>query len=153
MSKSQDRICYYLATVFGLGKSPLAPGTVGSLFALLLIWLWFPRHPGLQLIWAMGASIIGILVCQRVAEIVGKKDPSEVIIDEVAGMFLAFLWLPSMPLWVLGVGFVLFRFFDITKPFLVGKAEKLPGSAGIMLDDLVAGAFTNLILHILMRVF
>lgn len=153
MSKSRDKVCYYLATIFGLGKSPIGPGTAGSLFALGLVGLWFPAHPGLQLAWVLVASIGGMLVCGPVIAFTGKKDPSEVIIDEVAGMFLTFLWLPSLPLWVLGFGFVLFRFFDITKPWLVGKAEKMPGAAGIMLDDLVAGIFANLILHILMRIF
>lgn len=146
-----DRIkqwfCFLVATAFGLGKSPWAPGTVGSLFALALVWFAFPAQPLYQGALISAVFVLGILTSRCRAATLGKKDPSEVVIDEVVGVFVTFFWLPNLSVWVLIIGFLLFRLFDITKPLLVGKADRMGGAMGIMLDDVIAGIFANVILQ------
>ena len=76
-----------------------------------------------------------------------KKDPSEIVIDEVSGMWIALFLIPQNWLLFL-IGFMLFRFFDIEKPFIINKVQYYPGGIGIMADDILAGIFTCIILHI-----
>ena len=152
---------YWLATVGGLGKLPLAPGTWGSLAGLLLAWL-FGRaefqsfelgttefRPFNPLFWWIALSAAGVAVAGQVERAGGKKDPQHVVIDEVSGQWLALLAGPALFFGPLGwksflAGFILFRVFDTTKPFPAGRAESLPGGWGIMADDWVAGAYAAL---------
>ena len=80
------------------------------------------------------------------ASLLKQNDPKEVVIDEVVGMMITMFLIPAT-VFSLVMGFALFRFFDITKPWLVGKAEKMPGGYGIMLDDIVAGLFANILMQ------
>ena len=146
-----QQFCNLIATVFGLGKSPIAPGTVGSVFAAVMVWFFFPQNPFYQGVWILVSLLLGWVTSACVAANLGQKDPSEVVIDEVAGIFITFFWLPSFSLWVVVFGFLLFRIFDIAKPWLVGKADRLDGASGIMLDDIIAGIFANVILQIGLR--
>lgn len=152
MASIKSWFCLPVATFLGLGYSPIAPGTVGSVGAFFLVFFWFPGTEVMQAIWALAAIALGFLSCGVAVTHSGKKDPSEVVIDEVAGVFITFLWLPQRSLWVLMAGLILFRIFDIWKPWLVGKADQLKGVVGIMLDDIIAGIFANLLLQILLRV-
>jgi len=142
-----------IATGFGLGFLPGAPGTWASLAAIPLGWALHAAGG----FWLMGPATLALagLGWWAVARALpaADADPSEFVIDEVAGMLVA-LWPLSLgltltgagpavwpwPGWVLG--FVLFRFFDILKPPPVGWADRLPGATGVMLDDLLAGALT-----------
>jgi phosphatidylglycerophosphatase A len=129
-----------LSTWFGVGLLPLAPGTCGTLgaipFVLLLSGLG-ALYKGMILVSFTG---LAVWVSGRTGKLVQKQDPSMVVIDEVAGFFLTVFFLP-LSLMTLGLGFVLFRFFDILKPYPIKKLEKLKGGLGIVIDDLVAGLY------------
>ena len=128
-----------IASGAGAGYSPVAPGTAGSLVAAVGLWLIPFSSVGL---WAALAAVVvaGIWASHRVEEVLGRKDPGVIVIDEVAGMMVAVLLLPRTP-GVLLCAFLLFRFFDIWKPFPAREAEALRGGFGVMLDDLIAGVY------------
>ncbi len=138
-----------LASWFGAGLAPKAPGTFGTLTAvpLAVAVYYFGVFYGalfivifiLIAVWASGLS----------QKILRRDDPPEVVIDEVAGFLLTIFLVPPSLL-SLCFGFVLFRFFDILKPFPIGRSEKLKGGAGIVLDDLLAGIYSNLCLRIVL---
>ena len=137
-----------LATWFGAGLLPKAPGTWGSLAALPLAWI-IASWGGT---WALAAatllvSLIGWWAAETYAGQTGIADPSEVVIDEVAGQWLTLLVVPPN-LWFYLAGFALFRLFDIRKPWPVSWADRsLPGGLGIMVDDLFAGLYAALFLY------
>lgn len=133
----------------GLGYLPVAPGTWGSAGGLLIWWLTLPVGRGLQALLLILAVVPAALACGACARRAGRDDPSFVVLDEVLGMYLALLFLtPSLP-WV-AAAFVLFRLLDIFKPWPVSVMEKrFTGGAAVLLDDLLAGAITAVILIIL----
>jgi phosphatidylglycerophosphatase A len=130
-----------LSTWFGCGLFPIAPGTFGTLAAVPLVLvlnklgLWYSA---VTLVIAVGISIWSAGLTQ---DLLGKDDPSAVVIDEVAGFLLAMTFLPFSWL-VLGLGFVLFRIFDVFKPYPIRQLEGLSGGFGIVIDDLLAGLYT-----------
>lgn len=131
---------------FGSGLSPKAPGTAGTLLALVL----FPLIAGLPLPWYLGllaaTVVIGTLVSDIAARRLGVHDHGGIVIDEIAGLWLALCTFPATWPWMLA-GFVLFRLFDIWKPWPIRTLDRrLGGGFGIMADDLVAGVFAWLIL-------
>ncbi|MBE1236733.1 phosphatidylglycerophosphatase A [Phaeovibrio sulfidiphilus] len=131
-----------LTTWFGAGASPVAPGTAGSLAALpcaaLVVWLAGPV--GL-LIAAVVVTVVGIFAASAHVRHTGEDDPGRIVIDEVAGQWITLLAAPLNPVAYL-TGFVLFRFFDILKPWPVRAIDRaLKGGAGIMLDDVAAGLY------------
>lgn len=146
-----------VGTFFGVGLLKPGPGTWGSVAAVLLwfsgaVWLWhhaaLPYEEGLvwgtfamlTLVATILATAIGIPAATRVAKESGREDPGHVVIDEVAGQWLALaVCKPDWPHAL--VALALFRLFDITKPWPIRKLERLPGGWGIMLDDLAAGLF------------
>ena len=135
-------------TVGGAGRSPVAPGTVGSLVAIPLIWLWQWLVPNdlITLLAILILSLLGALASSRIARMEGAEDPQFIVIDEFAGQWLALLAVP--PHWLYWVGgFLLFRLFDITKPGWIDRSQHLPGGWGIMADDLLAGLLSFLILQ------
>ncbi|MBS0471949.1 MAG: phosphatidylglycerophosphatase A [Proteobacteria bacterium] len=135
-----------ISTFFGVGRAPVAPGTVASLVGLLLAWpisayfgQWALLAAGLV---AYGA---GIWATGTYARRGNKEDPSECVIDEVAGQWIACAASPlTLPAYA--AAFALFRLFDISKLWPVSFGEKLPGGWGIMTDDLIAGLLTALII-------
>ena len=134
-----------LSTWFGVGALPGAPGTFGTIGAIpLAIWMMYTGvlFDFLLLIFII---LIGLWASGRSQKMLGRHDPSEVVIDEVAGYVLTVFLHP--PSWIaIGAGFVLFRFFDICKPFPIRRLEKMPGGLGIVADDLMAGIYANLCL-------
>jgi len=144
-----------LGTCFGLGELPGAPGTWASI-AAAAIWLFFMEMgfpPWITFIITfilVGAASLMSLLCFPSFASEGR-DPRRFVMDEVAGMWLALLLVPSLgnPVWTALAALALFRLFDIWKPGLVGMAERLPGAAGVLADDLVAGLAANLILQLL----
>jgi phosphatidylglycerophosphatase A len=130
------------ATWFGAGLSPKAPGTVGSAASLVL---WGPLVlldvPWLaRLLAVVAVFFLGVAAAQKVVDVRGE-DPQIVVIDEVAGMGVALLFAPPA-VWTLIVGFVLFRVFDIAKPWPVSWADqRVGGGLGVMLDDIIAGLY------------
>lgn len=117
----------------------MASGTVGSAVALVLLWL-IPFTP-MALVWTtLAVTLLGIWSGGRVERAVGQKDPGIIVIDEVAGMALSVLFLPrTIP--VLLVAFLLFRLFDVWKPFPARESQALTGGLGVMVDDLIAGGY------------
>jgi phosphatidylglycerophosphatase A len=137
-----------LSTFFYFGEMPFAPGTWGSLGGMLLyLALGFETTIVHVCVFA-AVTIVGFLVAGRAEAVFGTKDPKPVVIDEVAGVFLVFLGLkPTWP--VIALGFVLYRLFDILKPPPARQLERLPGSTGIMLDDLLCGCYAQAVLRLI----
>ncbi|MGB2599434.1 MAG: phosphatidylglycerophosphatase A [Candidatus Omnitrophota bacterium] len=143
------KIHRYIATVLGLGYFPIAPGTVGS-FAGLLLCLLLHKYVILYIIIFIILFAAGVITSGKVEKESGQKDPSYVIIDEFACIFLVFLLIPLKPLYVI-TGFIIYRIIDITKPPPIRLLEKREGGWGIMLDDALAAIYTNILLQILTR--
>ena len=117
----------------------MASGTVGSLVTLIALWL-IPFTTLALLVTLAIVTLAGIWAGSRVERATGAKDPGIIVIDEVAGMLVSVLFLPrTIP--VLVTAFVLFRLFDIWKPFPARQLQELHGGVGVMLDDLIAGAY------------
>jgi len=139
----------FLSTIFYLGYVPVFPGTLASLLAASVVLLLRPL-PGLFYLLTGITVVAGFLVAGNAEKAFGRKDPSCVVIDEAAGMCISLLGLPPT-LYTTACAFVLFRAFDIIKPFPLRAIQTLRGSAGIMGDDLVAGVYTNIILQVVLR--
>ncbi|MBT3830174.1 MAG: phosphatidylglycerophosphatase A [Gammaproteobacteria bacterium] len=142
------RLDYFLAFGLGSGLAPVAPGTAGSALGLLLfipaLYAPFP----VQVIIIVIGFVLGVWVSDRVAKHMQVKDPGGIVWDEFVGMWITLLWLPS-EIWLLPA-FLLFRLFDIWKPWPVRVAdEKLAGGFGIMLDDVFAGFYALVAVQIL----
>jgi phosphatidylglycerophosphatase A len=141
----------FTATGAGSGYAPVAPGTVGSLvgLGLYVLCVRLGGQPGLLIGLALAVAL-GTWAADRAGHIFGTHDDGRITVDEVAGMLLALVWLPALP-WVMASGFLLFRLFDIWKPWPARLAESLPGGVGVMADDLVAGVYANLVGQLLWR--
>ena len=133
-----------IATVFGAGYSPVAPGTVASALTVVLLWL-VPFSRGGLVVFLVAVVAIGTWAAHVAERQLGGKDPGAIVIDEVAGMTLSVVALPLTPAVLLG-GFVLFRLFDIVKPPPAHASQRLPGGIGVMLDDVIAGVYALVIL-------
>ena len=131
-----------LATGLGTGSIPKAPGTFGSLLGLALAWGIGHLSFWSQVVAAAGVFLVGIPICERGARLLGLKDPGAVVFDEIAAFPTLFLFVPFGPASAV-LGFLLFRVFDITKPWPACRLEKLPGGLGIMADDLMAGIYAG----------
>jgi phosphatidylglycerophosphatase A len=166
--KRKPRVSLAIATAFGLGYLPKAPGTFGSLggvvISLGIRWIgWRQLLPHMDLVptanfWTAGllpggvdyavvvfVALIGVYVAGQAAKYAGKKDPQFVVIDEVSGQMITYFSPFTLLNWKsLLLGFILFRVFDIWKPFPARQAESLPGGLGIMADDWVAGIYAAL---------
>lgn len=148
-----DYLALSLAT-FGVGYLPLIPGTLGSL-AGVGIFLLFAQFVGgsalfaLVLVFTLAVTLSGIWAATRTEELAGRKDPGKVVVDEVAGQMLALLPLTlltvSPPARGVIFSFILFRLFDIFKPYPARRLERLKGGYGIMCDDLVAGVYAAVV--------
>lgn len=146
-----DRLALEVARVSYAGRSPVAPGTVGSAVAVLAApWLFLPLQPGWRLLVLVLLFFGGAWAAGRAALRLGRCDPGCVVIDEVLGQWVAMLPFGVLSPWGMAAAFVLFRLFDIVKPWPVGASEDwLPGGYGIMVDDVVAGACAALCLSVL----
>jgi phosphatidylglycerophosphatase A len=146
---------WVVGTFLGTGFGRPGPGTWASV-ATTLLWGGLARYadtaslPAYATASAIAATAIGIPAATRVARALGKKDPSQVVIDEVAGQMIAFIAAPLN--WrCLLAGLILFRAFDITKPFPVRRLERLPEGTGIMLDDVGAGLYALAVMQLLLH--
>jgi phosphatidylglycerophosphatase A len=141
-----------VATGFGAGYSPIAPGTAGSLVGLLLFWPLRGLPASFQLGILALVFFAGAAAATRVARAAGIEDPGIVVVDEVVGMWTSLLFLP-FTLGTAALGFVLFRILDVIKPYPARDLEALPGGWGIMSDDVMAGVYANLTLRVVMLVW
>lgn len=139
-----------LATCFGVGLTPRAPGTAGTAVAILPV-LAMQSLPLLtQILTVVAMVVVGIVVCDMSARKLGEKDPGIIVWDEVTGFCIAMIGISIEPLTVI-LGFALFRLLDIVKPFPISWANaRVRGGLGIMLDDVLAGLVTNITLVIFM---
>ena len=159
----KPRSSLFFATAAGAGYLPKAPGTWGSIVGVVIYWALLktigqPTQPVIDLYlhdvylvlpeWLVGLVValvlafLGVAVSNRVAEFTGKKDPQFVVIDEVSGQYLTYLFALAPLNWkYLLLGLILFRVFDIWKPFPARQAESLPGGWGIMADDWAAAVY------------
>jgi phosphatidylglycerophosphatase A len=142
-----------LATGFYTGYLPKAPGTWGSLVALPLHLLLIQLSPVGYAISLAVFVILAVLISGSAEKIYDYKDPGIIVIDEIAGMLVALIAAPHHPLgWLLA--FVLFRFFDIWKPFPISWVDRrVQGGVGIVLDDLLAGLFALIVIRLLGLLF
>ncbi len=161
-------------TTFGVGYLPLAPGTFGSVVGVI-IYLWiiiieaasigFLLDKGLEiasinawfwvfnLVLFLAFCLLGIRASGRATELFNDKDPQKVVVDEVMGQLLVFLFVPFLASWWLIVaGFLLFRLFDIWKPYPIDYLQNLPAGLGVCADDLLAGIYGGVCLSILYAV-
>lgn len=138
-----------IATFFGIGYIRKGGGSVAAaVFCLLLVLIVQPdfKCPDAAFgIFTIGVTLLGVYSAGKVETLWGK-DSYRVVIDEVAGMAVTLLFMPLSPV-TLAAGFVLFRFFDIIKPLGIRRLEKLKGGWGVMLDDVLAGVYANLVLR------
>ncbi len=150
-----NHIYMFFATGFWSGYAPKAPGTAGSLVAALLLVLisyLVPEHHHTSTLIAMIVAFftIGVFAANQLEKNLGK-DPSCIVIDEFVGMWITLLFLPSS-WWIISLGFVLFRIFDIFKPFFIQTIDtKVGGGWGVMLDDVLAGIYANICLQFIVR--
>jgi phosphatidylglycerophosphatase A len=134
------------ATVFGVGYAPVAPGTFGSAAGLLL-WYVLPSSLLAQTAAIVIVVVVGCWSGTAAERFFGRSDPGQVVIDEVAGMLITLFFIPVGWAGAL-LAFLLFRLADIVKPFPANRLERLPGGAGIMADDLMAGIYANVVLRL-----
>jgi len=157
-------------TTFGVGYIPGAPGTYGSAVGVViyLAGYWLYPYLGISIfhmagrtlssdaiMWAtVGVSLtllclLGVWASGRTAPIFGRKDPSQAVVDEVMGQLITFCFVPLSVTWpFILLGFLLFRFFDIVKPFPIRTLEMLPGGLGICADDIIAGVYAGVCLAV-----
>jgi phosphatidylglycerophosphatase A len=140
-----------IATGFYSGYLPKAPGTWGSLVGLLLFFLLHTLSLEIYLVVVASIFLVGTFVAGEAEKIMDHQDPGLVVIDEIVGMLVTMIAIPATPL-AMALGFALFRIFDIWKPFPVGFVDqRFHGGLGIMLDDIVAGIYSLIILQVLVR--
>ena len=139
----------YFVTLFGIGYAPIAPGTLGSIFAIL-IWYISLKFINIYLFYliliislSVSFKLINIYLISEV-----KDDPSEVIIDEYIGQSIPLLFLIDFNLFEVLLAFCAFRFFDITKIYPINRAENLSGAKGVIIDDIIAGIYSLIIIMI-----
>jgi phosphatidylglycerophosphatase A len=149
LSRLLSRLGDWLATGFGAGHSPVAPGTAGSLVGLILFWPLQLLPLWVQLVISLALFALGVRVATALAARVGRKDPGLVVVDEILGQWVSLLALPLVP-WTAAAGFVLFRVMDVLKPWPARDLERLPKGLGIMADDVAAGIYANLVLRLLL---
>jgi phosphatidylglycerophosphatase A len=154
-----DKVAHALATGFGAGLSPVAPGTFGAIegvivfLGILRLAREFSLGLGIQIAIFIAINIaiffVGVAAADRVCRLLNQEDPSRVVIDEVSGQLISLtpvLFFTTLPAVILG--FVLFRFFDILKPYPIRRLERLPGGLGVMADDVLAGVYAAVLVWV-----
>jgi len=143
------RLAIAIATAGGVGYAPVAPGTFGSAAGLAVyVALRLVRVPGAEAAAIVLLFVLGVWAAGRAERHFGTTDPGQVVMDEVVGMLVTLAWIPAGAGGALA-GFVLFRIFDIIKPYPARRLERLHGGLGIMADDVAAGVYANVTLHLL----
>lgn len=139
-------------TFFFLGNSPVAPGTAGTLGAILLFFfLTFVSFP-IYIVFLLILTAFSIFMASLAVKIYNSKDPGQIVIDEVCGYLFTMVLIPFSWGYVI-TGFLLFRILDILKPYPIRNIEKLRDGYGIVLDDVLAGIYANILMQIIIRVY
>ena len=156
--KPTDYLALAIAT-FGVGYLPLMPGTFGSLVGVGMFLLLARANMPLVavvVVLILAVTFAGIWAGSRIEQLSGRKDPGKVVVDEVAGQLIALVPLTLFPRWstvAVILSFILFRFFDIVKPYPANRLQELDGGVGIMFDDLVAGVYGAVVVSIFLIIF
>ena len=144
------RVIYYtLGTGFGLGYSPIAPGTAGSILATLVAFFVIKGNAPYLIIATIVIFTVGVIASSFIEKEREIKDPSLVVIDEIVGMWISVLFIPHV-WWSFLIAFALFRFFDVVKLFPANNLQKLHGGLGIMIDDVIAGVYALISTHLIL---
>ena len=131
---------------FGVGYIPGAPGTYGSVVGIFIFYFLFKfTNIYVIFIFTFLLFVVGVFVSGLLNK-VWKQDDGRIVIDEVVGQMVVFLFHQNINIFILIAGFILFRFFDITKVLFIKEVEKVRGGMGVMLDDVLAGIFANILL-------
>ncbi len=142
----KQRLAFVLATGFGSGYSPFAPGTAGSAVGLVFVWgMSYLGLPG-QIAAVLVVTALSMVAADIVAKATGLKDPGLIVADEIAGMMVTMIAIPFTVTNVL-LGFILFRVMDVVKPPPARQFERIKGGIGIVADDLMAGVYAHLALR------
>jgi phosphatidylglycerophosphatase A len=144
-----SRLILALATWGGTGYLPYAPGTWGSAAALPLWWLLTQFGPFGYTLALAGLLVVAVIVAGPAQALLGQVDPSAIVIDEAAGLLVALAWVPLNWVWILA-GFVLFRAFDILKPWPISRFDRGHRGLYVVLDDVAAGVAARVVLEIIM---
>jgi phosphatidylglycerophosphatase A len=146
--KFRERAVMFLATGLFIGAAPFAPGTFGSIIGLPIVFLLSRLNLLLAVCFILLFILFAIGIASVAEKILDQKDPAKIVIDEIAGVMVAFIGLPFNLKTVIA-GFIIFRVFDILKPFPIRTLEsRVSGGSGVVLDDVVAGIYANLILRL-----
>ncbi len=138
------KIIVFLATGTYLGLIPFAPGTFGTLWGVIIAFFFRTAGTGVHAALIILVTLISIFLSHKAVKIFASKDPSAVVCDEVAGYLVAFFLIP-FTLFNAILVFILFRIFDIVKPYPVSYIDRtVPGGAGVVLDDIMAGIYANI---------
>ena len=138
-----------LATGFGVGYAPVAPGTLGTLIAIPIYYFLSNISSPIYEVTLIGFFFLSVWISENAEIFFGKKDDQRIVIDEIMGFLITMLWVPKATLFII-IGFLLFRFFDILKPFPIRRLEKrLKGGYGVVLDDVMAGVYGNIVLQVI----
>lgn len=137
-----------LAFGFGSGLAPKAPGTVGTVAALPFYWFMAPQPLWIYTLIVVAAGVLGVWICDRASKALKVHDHPGIVWDEFVGLWITLWAVPVEPLWILA-GFLMFRVFDIAKPWPIGWLDRhARGGFGIMIDDVVAGILACITLHL-----
>ncbi len=137
----------FISTVFFIGYFPKIPGTFASICALFLWWIKPSSSVLTDILIIFILAIIGIIASDKTAKYLNLKDPSIIVIDELVGMWLSLLFIPKTILLFI-TAFIIFRILDIWKPLWIDTCQELSGGIGIMMDDIVAGIITCILIHV-----
>lgn len=138
-----------VSTGFGLGFSPIMPGTVGSIPGFITLWLIYKMNWYNQIIINLILFVFGIIICNLSLYLFDNKDPRQITIDEIVSIPITF-FLIDLNIKTLIIGFILNRVFDILKPCPAFQSQKLPKGYGIMTDDLISGIYSNITLRLVL---
>lgn len=145
------RLAVFIATVGYCGYFPIAPGTVGSAAGLLFYALvWWSGSPVVEVGMILGLFAAGVWAGTTAERYFGGVDPGPIVMDEVVGMLITLAFIPNLGWSGVLAGFLLFRIFDVIKPFPAGRFEQLHGGLGVMADDAMAAIYANLSLRALL---
>jgi phosphatidylglycerophosphatase A len=149
LQKRMKQFILFWGTGFGVGYSPIAPGTLGTLIAIPVYYFLSEIPSPLYEITLVGFFFLSVWISENAEIFFRKKDDPRIVIDEMMGFLITMLWIPRT-IFFISMGFILFRFFDILKPFPIRRLEKRwKGGFGVVLDDVVAGVYSNIILQII----
>ena len=147
MRRIAKAVILFIAQGAYSGKSPFAPGTAGTVVGVLLYLVLKSLSPAWYLIACVLATGIGVWAAEKAEKLLGKKDAQSIVIDEIAGYLISMVLAPSGWMYIVAA-FILFRVFDVIKPWPLKRLQDLHGGVGVVLDDVGAGIYTNAFLQV-----